>query len=429
MPSLSAYLALALILRVTLIAYGIWMDSWAHLPYTDVDYHVFTDGAELISRGRSPFELPTYRYTPLLALLLVPNVWVHRAWGKLLFCAADLGVGALLYAFLARRRVPAHVARRCACAWLFNPLAVNVSTRGNAESLTALLLLLSLHALAGGRPAGAGGLLAAATHFKLYPVIYAPAFVACLEPTLLAVTRARLAFVGGLVAAWTALAALAYGWCGEAYVRETLLYHVSRADVRHNFSPYFYALYLAGDGGDCGGGDAGAGDAGAAADDDCGGGGVRRLLSLVAFAPQAVLLLAAAARLGRDLPFCMFVQTLVFVAFNKVSTAQYFVWYHVLLPLVLPSSAALQSQQLGATARWVGAWLGSLGLWLFCAYLLEYRGVAAFVAVWLASLAFFAANVGLVRLLVRAHAPSPLFREGRLARQCIVATVFTATER
>ena len=160
-----------------------------------------------------------------------------------------------------------------------------------------------------------------------------------------------------------------------------------------------------------------------------GGGGVRRLLSLVAFAPQAVLLLAAAARLGRDLPFCMFVQTLVFVAFNKVSTAQYFVWYHVLLPLVLPSSAALQSQQLGATARWVGAWLGSLGLWLFCAYLLEYRGVAAFVAVWLASLAFFAANVGLVRLLVRAHAPSPLFREGRLARQCIVATVFTATER
>ena len=45
------------------------------------------------------------------------------------------------------------------------------------------------------------------------------------------------------------------------------------------------------------------------------------------------------------------------------------------------------------------------------------------------SLAFFAANVGLVRLLVRAHAPSPLFREGRLARQCIVATVFTATER
>ena len=184
MPSLSAYLTLALILRVTLIAYGIWMDSWAHLPYTDVDYHVFTDGAELISRGRSPFELPTYRYTPLLALLLVPNVWVHRAWGKLLFCAADLGVGALLYAFLARRRVPAHVARRCACAWLFNPLAVNVSTRGNAESLTALLLLLSLHALAGGRPAGAGGLLAAATHFKLYPVIYAPAFVACLEPCL-----------------------------------------------------------------------------------------------------------------------------------------------------------------------------------------------------------------------------------------------------
>ena len=164
----------------------------------------------------------------------MPNVWVHRAWGKLLFCAAaDLGVGALLYTLpRAPLAPPAHVARRCACAWLFNPLAVNVSTRGNAESLTALLLLLSLHALAGGRPAGAGGLLAAATHFKLYPVIYAPAFVAAFDADA-ARGRARASpSSAGSSPRGSALAALAYGWCGEAYVRETLLYHVSRADVR-----------------------------------------------------------------------------------------------------------------------------------------------------------------------------------------------------
>ena len=107
----------------------------------------------------------------------------------------------------------------------------------------------------------------------------------------------------------------------------------------------------------------------------------------------------------------MFVQTLVFVAFNKVSTAQYFVWYHVLLPLVLPSSAALRTSS-SAPPRAGSARGSALGLWLFCAYLLEYRGVAAFVAVWLASLAFFAANVGLVRLLVRAR-----FRRRRNSRQ------------
>ena len=54
MPSLSAYLTLALILRVTLIAYGIWMDSWAHLPYTDVDAVIDQVRATRIHETRQP---------------------------------------------------------------------------------------------------------------------------------------------------------------------------------------------------------------------------------------------------------------------------------------------------------------------------------------------------------------------------------------
>ena len=39
----------------------------------------------------------------------------------------------------------------------------------------------------------------------------------------------------------------------------------------------------------------------------------------------------------KDLPLCLLLQTIGFVALNKVSTAQYFVWYMSLIPTALPS--------------------------------------------------------------------------------------------
>jgi len=64
----------------------------------------------------------------------------------------------------------------CASVWLFNPLSVTVSTRGNAESIMAVLVLSTLFLLAcKGRTSI---LLSAMTyglsvHMKIYPVTYA----------------------------------------------------------------------------------------------------------------------------------------------------------------------------------------------------------------------------------------------------------------
>lgn len=83
-PALIVWFAASL--RVGLIIFGGWQDAHMEVPHSD--YTVFSDAARLMVQGKSPFERDHHRYSPLLALLLVPNIVLHRCWGKVLFAAA-----------------------------------------------------------------------------------------------------------------------------------------------------------------------------------------------------------------------------------------------------------------------------------------------------------------------------------------------------
>ncbi|GAA5886855.1 hypothetical protein JCM6882_005916 [Rhodosporidiobolus microsporus] len=396
-------LGLAAGLRGLLLAWGSYQDARGPVPYTDVDYFVFSDAAACVVRPDAancypakglwasaalgdPYARATYRYTPLLALLLTPNALLHPAFGKVLFVVCDLLVGALLYRLC--RRVGAEKQRATnavAALWLLNPIVANISTRGSSEAVIGALVVSTLSLAERGSWDAAAILYGLAVHFKIFPVVYGSSLLSAMaRGGDLRGSLVRMARFGVLsLATFAGHNAVLFLLWGRPFLHHTFLYHLGRLDHRHNFAPYFYPFYLAG--------------SPASISVTL----VQRLARhpFVAFVPQLGLSLVLGAFGGRQgLPFAWLAQTIAFVAFNKVSTSQYFLWFLWLLP---PSLARLRLSRRSAIVLG-GAWVGGQAVWLSQAYQLEIAGRARFVEVWAGSLLFLAVQSWLLRRLVSA---------------------------
>ena len=172
----------AILFRVVLLIYGRWQDANSPMKYTDIDYLVFTDAARFMSRGRSPYDRATYRYTPLLAWLLLPTTWDTKAmpnhvwfdFGKALFAAGDIVTGWFVMRILIQtQKMDVESAMKYASLWLLNPMVANISTRGSSEGLVVVIVIALLWAVLQRRTKLAGVLLGLGVHFKIYPFIYA----------------------------------------------------------------------------------------------------------------------------------------------------------------------------------------------------------------------------------------------------------------
>ena len=171
----------AIVFRLVLLFYGRWQDANSPMKYTDIDYLVFTDAARFIARGRSPYDRATYRYTPLLAWLLLPTTWEtktipNNVWfdfGKGLFAAGDIVTGWFIMRILVEKQnMSVERALKYASLWLLNPMVANISTRGSSEGLLAVIVVALLWAVLQRRVSLAGVLLGLGVHFKIYPFIY-----------------------------------------------------------------------------------------------------------------------------------------------------------------------------------------------------------------------------------------------------------------
>ena len=193
LSSPTAIFTLSLVLRLLLLAYSHHQDTHSALKYTDIDYYVFTDAAKAVWQGRSPYERETYRYTPLLAWMLVPSaVWFD--FGKVVFILADLVAGWLLVRVLlmtksgsgsedgGKKMDVGRALRYVSACWLLNPMVMGISTRGSSEGLLGVLAAGILLAGLQRRVLMAGALVGFAVHFKIYPFIYGVSLLWWMEP-------------------------------------------------------------------------------------------------------------------------------------------------------------------------------------------------------------------------------------------------------
>jgi phosphatidylinositol glycan class M len=251
--------------------------------------------------------------------------------------------------------------------WVFNPMSIAVSTRGNADTIISCLVLLVLWLLLNKKFYLGGFFFGLVVHFKIYPILYAlPMYFYIDRQRGEFFTKNRVAFTlisAGLFFILLAYFYYIYGW---EFLFETYLYHLTRKDNRHNFSVYFYYIYLNFE-------------------------QVSIFQSVLSFIPQFSLVILSGYKYYRDLPFCCFMQTFWFVVFNKVCTAQYFIWYMSLLPLILARNR-LFFKPLKFLTMW-GMWLVFELLWNLSAYYLEHLGYNDFIWIWVASLLFFGMNV------------------------------------
>ena len=165
-------LAVSLLLRLCLLLYGEWQDRYFAVKFTDIDYYVFSDAAKLIVDGKSPFLRPTYRYTPLLSLLLTCNHYLFYSFGKLIFIACDVLTGWLIYRILSLRGTSQSLKLVSSSFWLLNPLTATVSSRGNAESILSFLVLSCLYLILRRRLFLSAVTFGFAVHMKIFPIVY-----------------------------------------------------------------------------------------------------------------------------------------------------------------------------------------------------------------------------------------------------------------
>jgi phosphatidylinositol glycan class M len=390
--------------RLFVLFLGIILDQCStQWKYTDIDYTIYSDAANLIWSGHSPYERPTYRYPPLYAWLMMINTKELPWLGKIWFVFFDILVVTEIWKINILCGKMGQNVKESRLWWLFwavNPISTYLATRGSMDSVSNYLILLTLRLLLQMRFSStssesqpnwlqhrrisvlAGISFGAAVYCRIYPIIYLPAFLTFIYSRH---GGDWVIFLHTFLAAIAAMMLVSYSLYGADYLDQSILYHFTRSDHRHNFSPYFYHYYL-----------------------------THRSESINRYSPILLRILAIIVQwigvllstwrfASSDLPFCLFIMTLCFVSFNKVITGQYFLWFLIFVPICWDWKGFGELLSSSTSKLVLLFWLTSLLAWLLFAFKLEIEGINTFILIWISSIVFLLANTVLIAFLLNSR--------------------------
>ncbi|XP_065315312.1 uncharacterized protein LOC135924193 [Gordionus sp. m RMFG-2023] len=333
-------------------------DKYFRVKYTDIDYDVYLQASHTL---KSPKFVdlyiinPTYRYNPLIAYITLIDIYFVSGLCKFIYASSDI-VAALFINKLSSILLHAHSSTTLLFLikniWLYNPLVIAISTRGNFDSLICCLFAFLLHEI--NKPNScliSSFLYGLCIHLRIFPILFIPTFYFFLLqrnskfPKFI-FNYQHFIFFGTAFLTFTILTFYFYKIFHQPYINSAFLYHlIYRKDFKHNFSMHFYPTYLSLstpilshfetrlD--------------------------LMKLYQLLSLDKLIVTVISlyipfkifnvyeifngnqlsiVVSHHIHKLASCLLIITLTFVTFNKVITSQYFLWPLIFLPIVLAPS-------------------------------------------------------------------------------------------
>jgi phosphatidylinositol glycan class M len=197
-------------------------------------------------------------------------------------------------------------------------------------------------------------------HFRAYPIIFLPLILVYEYRHFLNGSKSK--FVGtfmkiGLIAGglFIFLLVLFYSLYGEDFIHESYLYHFTRKDNRHSFSPFFYDIYL----------------------------NFAESKPLRCL-PALVFIFVMTHTMSRkySIFYLQFLITFAFVEFNTVITLQYYEWVFGALLLVLPESRIITFSQHRKGFNLALQWFFGISIWIWMSMKLEGDGDNILFGMW-----------------------------------------------